>query len=100
MIINHLLEMDALQVWPIARARVEQHFFHIIAELVAVPDAEMIKLVPPQEELFQVQRRKGMIDFGQPLRHPVIISIFRAKSELLIEVIGAAGEWQRAISQA
>jgi hypothetical protein len=51
-----------LQVRPIQRARVEQHVLYVAGEDVAIPDAEMVELVPAQEEALQAQWGEEMIE--------------------------------------
>src|SRR2546425_12966518 len=42
----------------------------------------MKQLVPTEKEAFEVERREQMIDPGQPLRHPVVVGVFRLEREL------------------
>src|SRR4029077_11607880 len=43
-----------------------------------------MKLVPADKQSFEVKRRQGMVDPGQPLRHAIVIGVFCFKRELLV----------------
>src|SRR5271167_486080 len=72
-----------LNVWPAQATLVEEHFAHIVGELVAIPHAKVAELVPPQKQALDLQRRERMIDARQPLRHAVVVRILGTKRELL-----------------
>src|SRR5438309_2338358 len=60
----------------------------------------MAKLMPAEEEAFEVERREKMIDPGHPLRHPVIVGVFRLERELEETPGGHRGEMPRVSIQA
>src|ERR1035441_846426 len=79
-----------LQVRTGKRARIEQHLFDVVCQTVTVPDAVVVYLVSPQEETLQLQRREGVTEPGEPLRHSVVIGIFGFEGELLIVPVNPA----------
>src|SRR5215831_10332297 len=63
------------------RAGVEQDFSNIRRERIPIPDSEVIELVSSEEEAFGPGKRQRVIDAGQPLRHPVVVCVFRLERE-------------------
>jgi hypothetical protein len=59
------------------RPGIQQHFADVIRKNIAIPDAKMVKLVPAEKESLWMQRRNGMIDAGQPVRHTAVVGVFR-----------------------
>src|SRR6516225_7397068 len=66
------------------RQRVKQHILHIFGELVAIPNSEMVVLVPSKKKPFQPKGRKSMIDSSHRLRHAVIVSVLGLERKVLI----------------
>src|SRR2546426_316392 len=89
----NLFHRTALKVGSVASSRIQEHFPQVTGELIAVPDPKMVEFVPAQKKLLQMQRSQNMIDLCQPLRHPVIIGVFRAEGELLKEMFGSRDHW-------
>src|SRR5271157_50802 len=81
--LNYGLKGISFQVWPGQALRVKQHFLNVLGEPVPVPDAEMAEFMSAQKKAFQVQRGKYMVDLRHPLRHAVVVGIFRPKREFL-----------------
>src|SRR5580700_9684543 len=73
-------------VWTRQCTRVEQYLANISGKRITIPDAEVVELVPAEEEPLQAKSREGVIGAGNPLRHPVIVRVFRFEGELLVFV--------------
>ena len=76
------LEPATFQIRSRAAPRVEQHVAHVSGQDVAVPDAEVQRLVSAEEDAFGAQRRQHTIDPGQPLGHRVVVGVLRPEREL------------------
>lgn len=77
----HSLKAFAFDIGPGKGARVEQHFLNIPGEGIPVPNAEMEGLVSSQEDVFEVEGRKGMVKPGQPLWHAHVIRVLSLEQE-------------------
>src|SRR5688572_1990935 len=75
-------ERVAIDIRPGESAGIQQHLADVAGQRVAVPQPEMVELVPPEKEAFDVQARKRAVDPGQPLRHAVVVGIVRLEFEL------------------
>src|SRR5437879_2531943 len=75
-------ESACLEIRPGKTARIEQHVPDVAGERVPVPDAEMVELVPPEEQSFETEGREEMIDPGHPLGHPGVVGILGLEEEL------------------
>ena len=84
MTFDYLFQRVCTKVRSLQRERIKQHLLQVGRHFVAVPNTEVSDFVPPQEQLFEPQRSKDVIESCQPLRHSVIVGIFRLKSELLV----------------
>src|ERR1700722_4310571 len=81
------------------RSRIQQHFADVICKLVAVPDSKVKDFMAAQPETLEVKRREQVVDLGDPLRHAVIIGVFRFEGELeKFPAKGAAHSAHAAIS--
>ena len=87
---HHCFECILFPVGSGERARVEQYFLHVSGKNIAIPNAEMVVLMPAKEKAFQVKRSQEMIDLRYPLRHPVIVSVFRLKGKIVVMVKNGA----------
>ena len=81
MALHYSFDLRPIQVRSGKSARVEQHFPNVLGEGIPVPDPKMIELVPAEEKPFEMERRKQMIDPSHPLRHAVVVGIFRLDCE-------------------
>src|SRR5438132_12838526 len=96
----HGLEPGPFEIRPGKSARVQEHFPNVPGEDIPVPDPEMVELVPPEEETFEVEEREEMIDPCQPLGHPGVVSVFRLEQELEETPGRCRGETSRASAKA
>lgn len=78
----HSFQTRSLDVRPGECPVIQEHFTNVFRKLVPIPDPEMQQLMPAKEESFKAKRGEKMIDASDPLRHAVVIGIFRFKSEL------------------
>src|SRR5207253_5990067 len=62
---------------------IEQHAANIFRQLIAIPHAEMHRLMTTQKESLQMDRREQMIGARQPLWHPVVIGVLGLEREFL-----------------
>src|SRR5271156_879505 len=75
--LNHVLQSLPFNVWSAQTAWVEQHLPNIPGKGVAVPDPEMERFVPSQEQAFEVKGRERVVYPGYPLRHSHVIRVLR-----------------------
>lgn len=80
--LDHSLQTFPIDVWPGKAARVEKNLHNIAGESIPVPGPEMIDLVSPEENAFQAEVRKGVVEPGQPLGHSHITSVFGLEEDL------------------
>jgi hypothetical protein len=92
------LEAFAINMRAGKRALVEQGFLNVSRQSIPVPNAEMKGLVAPEEQSFQVERRKCMVEARQPLRHTHVISVFGFELKLK-EAPGSCPQNSSAISR-
>ena len=52
--VDHRLEAFSFDVRPGQRARIQEHVANVSGQDIAVPDAEVMELVPAEEEPFEV----------------------------------------------
>ena len=79
----HFVEKIPIQIRPVDRSSVQQDLAHIIRQLISVPDSEMVKFMSAQEQSFDMKRPKKAIQFGNPLRHPVVVCVLRLEGKFL-----------------
>src|SRR5436853_291515 len=79
---HHFLKRGSLQVRAAESFGVEQHFLYISRERVPIPDTEMVELVSSEENLLWVEGRKQAVDWRSPLRHAVVVGIFRLRRKI------------------
>src|SRR5882672_3459359 len=99
-VLHHPLQAGALEIRPAQRARIKQHFLQVIRQRVAIPDAEVIELVPAQEQLLEMQRGKSAVHLRQPIRHAVVVGILGLEGELLVKMPQLGGQRRGLILQA
>jgi hypothetical protein len=92
MVLDHAFETILLPVRAGESERIKQHFANVAGQEVPVPDAEMVVLVPAKEQALQVKWSQEMIDLRYPLRHAVIVSIFRLKGKIMVLAENGAGK--------
>ena len=95
MIAYDLFEPAAIQVRSRERPRVEEHVLYVFRQLVTIPDAEVVELVPPKKQFLEMKRSQTVIDCGDPLWHAVIVGVLRLKNELpvKVETLRNSGYW-------
>src|SRR5207245_2171024 len=59
---HHGLELVSVEIRSGKSARVQEHFPNVAGERIPVPDPKMIELVPPEEEAFEAEGGKEMVD--------------------------------------
>src|SRR5438552_9733747 len=86
MIAYDLFEPATIQVRSRERPRVEEHVLYVFRQLVTIPDAEVVELVPPKKQFLEMKRSQTVIDCSDPLWHAVIVGVLRLKSKLPVKV--------------
>ena len=71
-----------VEVRPRQSPGIKQHLSDIFSKCVAVPHPEMSEFVPTEEKPLKVKAREHVIRPGDPLRHPVVVRVFRFESKL------------------
>src|SRR5580704_17268646 len=83
---------DCLDAAPIhirtrQRPRIQQDLLYIFCKNGAIPPSKVKELVTAHPQALHMERRKGAIDFRDPLRHAVIVSVFGLEGEIQISAI-------------
>ena len=58
MTFNYLFQSVCTKVWSLQSERIKQHLLQVGRQFIAVPNTEVSDFVPPEEQLFEVQRAK------------------------------------------
>ena len=61
---------------------VEQDVFDVLGQRVSIPNPKVGVFVSAQENTFEAQRRKCMVNPGEPLWHAVVVRVFSLEGEL------------------
>src|SRR5208283_2745040 len=96
---HHRFQRLGIKISPGEGSRVQKHFLHVFGKRIAVPDAEMVVLVPAEEKALEMERRQKMIDLGGPLGHPVVVGVFSFKRESVVTAKNGAGKLLAAASE-
>jgi hypothetical protein len=91
---DNVFESSLSHEWPTQRARIQENVPHMRRQFIPIVDAEMMKLMAPQEEFFQMQPGTIVVHAGQPLRHAMIVGMFRLERKFLQQMPGSPHSWK------